>query len=105
LSSENIDILKKNNVILRAVRTYGFWEESLFCLLRTIFPEAFVSRRLQPGIPRSSVANMKNGGNYEFSVGPRLGTVSLNNRLQRAKTLEWCQVKVIFSGGLIRGDR
>jgi hypothetical protein len=28
LSSENIDILKKNNVILPAVRVYGFWEHA-----------------------------------------------------------------------------
>jgi hypothetical protein len=30
LSSENIDILRKNNVILAAIRAYGFWEAPKF---------------------------------------------------------------------------
>jgi hypothetical protein len=65
LSSENIDILKKNNVILRAIREYGFWETPQNCRFVGVLQPAFILMDLQrSAIPVDSL-NMINGGIYQ----------------------------------------
>jgi hypothetical protein len=64
LSSENIDILKKNNVILRAVRAYGFWEMPQNRRFARVLQPAFILMDLQGSAISIDSSNMINGGIY-----------------------------------------
>jgi len=64
LSSENIDILKKNNVILHAVREYGFWEMLQNHRFAGVLRSAFIFMNLRRSAIWIDSRNMINGGIY-----------------------------------------
>jgi hypothetical protein len=64
LSSGNIDILKKNNVILCAVARYGFWEACCLGALQPRFQGSFILINLRHFGATGAFVDMKNGGIY-----------------------------------------
>jgi hypothetical protein len=64
MSSKNIDILQKNNVILRPAARYGFWEACWIWGLPAHFQASFILINLQHSEAIGAEADMKNGGIY-----------------------------------------